>query len=100
MAWTGPRTWVVGELVDAAILNAHIRDNWTAWSTHVHGGSGGDGAIQLVGVDSINYDHISTPSAPGSGKLILYSKSGQPFFRNESAGEVGLNYEADGHGHT
>lgn len=27
MAWTDPRTWVTSELVTAAILNTHIRDN-------------------------------------------------------------------------
>jgi len=27
MAWTAPRTWVVGELISAAIMNTHIRDN-------------------------------------------------------------------------
>ena len=27
MAWTAPRTWVVGELVTAAIFNTYIRDN-------------------------------------------------------------------------
>ena len=27
MAWTAPRTWVVGEIVTAAQLNTHIRDN-------------------------------------------------------------------------
>lgn len=27
MAWTAPRTWTVGELVTAAYLNTHIRDN-------------------------------------------------------------------------
>lgn len=27
MAWTTPRTWTTGELVTAAIMNAHIRDN-------------------------------------------------------------------------
>lgn len=30
MAWTTPRTWTDGELVTAALLNAHIRDNLTA----------------------------------------------------------------------
>jgi hypothetical protein len=25
--WTAPRTWATGELVTAAILNAHVRDN-------------------------------------------------------------------------
>ena len=39
MAWTSPRTWVAGETVTAALLNAHLRDNlksigdpWTAYT--------------------------------------------------------------------
>jgi hypothetical protein len=27
MAWTTPRTWVTSELVTAAVMNAHVRDN-------------------------------------------------------------------------
>lgn len=27
MAWTAPRTWVTGEIVTAALLNTHLRDN-------------------------------------------------------------------------
>lgn len=27
MAWTTPRTWVTNEIVTAAIMNAHVRDN-------------------------------------------------------------------------
>lgn len=30
MAWTDPRTWTDGELVTAAIMNPHIRDNFNA----------------------------------------------------------------------
>ena len=33
MAWTAPRTWVVGELVTAAIMNTYIRDNQTYLTT-------------------------------------------------------------------
>ena len=29
MAWTAPRTWVSGELVSAALMNGHVRDNLT-----------------------------------------------------------------------
>ena len=28
MAWTAPRTWVASEVPTAAIMNAHIRDNF------------------------------------------------------------------------
>lgn len=27
MAWTSPRTWVAGEVVTAALINTHLRDN-------------------------------------------------------------------------
>lgn len=27
MAWTAPRTWTTGEVVTAALLNTHLRDN-------------------------------------------------------------------------
>ena len=30
MAWTAPRTWVSSELVTAALMNTHVRDNDTA----------------------------------------------------------------------
>lgn len=32
MAWTLPRTWVAGEVVTAALLNTHLRDNLNAVS--------------------------------------------------------------------
>ena len=39
MAWTAPRTWVAAEVVTAALMNAHLRDNlkaigdpWTAYT--------------------------------------------------------------------
>ena len=36
MAWTAPRTWTDGELVTAAIMNPHIRDNQLAEGPHLH----------------------------------------------------------------
>lgn len=35
MAWTAPRTWTTGELVTAAIMNTHIRDNQLYLKTEV-----------------------------------------------------------------
>jgi hypothetical protein len=44
MAWTAPRTWVAGETVTAAMMNAHLRDNlkaitdpWTAYTPTLAG---------------------------------------------------------------
>ncbi len=36
-AWTTPRTWTTGELVTAAIMNTHIRDNLNALFSPVTG---------------------------------------------------------------
>lgn len=33
MAWTTPRTWTVGEIVTASLLNAHLRDNLSSLKT-------------------------------------------------------------------
>lgn len=48
MAWTSPRTWVAGEVVTAALLNTHVRDNlkaigdaWTAYTPTWKSGAGG-----------------------------------------------------------
>lgn len=35
MAWTNPRTWVSGEVLTAALLNTHLRDNLLALGSPV-----------------------------------------------------------------
>jgi hypothetical protein len=73
-------------VVTAALINTHVRDNFNAVSLHVHGGSAGDGDDQLAGVDSVNMDDISAPSAPGTSKTIIYAVSGALHQRAGSAG--------------
>lgn len=34
MAWTAPRTWVTAEIVTAALMNTHLRDNLNAIGEH------------------------------------------------------------------
>ena len=76
MAWTTPRTWTDGEIPTAAVLNTHIRDNLNALSTHTHSGAAGDGNDEMTGVDTITIDDSgSTPAAPGSSKVKIFSDS-------------------------
>jgi len=50
MAWTTPRTWTTGELVTAAIMNTHVRDNLNVVNTStVQGIIGGTGAAITAG---------------------------------------------------
>jgi len=88
MAWTAPRTWVDGEVVTASIMNSALRDDLLALSVHAHDGTAGEGDDELSGVDSVNFDEIGTPSAPGASKLIFYTKtsSGKLYYRAGAAG--------------
>lgn len=69
MAWTSPRTWVSGEVLTAALLNTHVRDNlkavgdaWTAytptWSATVTPPTIGNGTL--------------TGHAMQAGKMVHY----------------------------
>jgi len=97
MAWTAPKTWATGDLVTAALLNTHLKDNLLALSTHTHSGAAGDGNDELSGVDSVVMDSISTPSAPSSSNQItLYDKTGRPYYRpNGGAETLLLNSHGD-----
>ena len=68
MGWTAPRTWVDDELVTTAYMNAQIRDNLLALSTHTHGGSAGDGSATLA----------SGISFSGLGTVTFADQSGDP----------------------
>ena len=76
MAWTSPRTWVANEVVTAALMNTHVRDNLSALSTHTHTGAAGDGDDVLSGIDSVTFDDIGEPVSSGqmrrSGNDLYY----------------------------
>ena len=63
MAWTAPRTWVANEVVTAALMNTHVRDNLLVLSVHAHDGSAGEGNDELTGIDSITFDDLSADPA-------------------------------------
>lgn len=72
MAWTTPRTWVVGDIVTAAMMNANVRDNTQALSDY--------NASQIVavaaGTKSIGATYTIT--APAAGTYTLEFGAGIP----------------------
>ena len=71
MAWTAPRTWVTGETVTAALMNAQIRDNLLEASAATVTTAGdlafADAANSMgsrVGLGAANSHLVSTGSAP------------------------------------
>ena len=100
MAYTTPRTWADGEIPDEDLLNAQIRDNFNALSPHKHTGAAGDGSSTLENVDSITTDDAgSTPSAPGSSKVIIFSEGGVLKMRAGASGSA-LTFSTTDHTHT
>lgn len=65
MAWTLPRTWTTGELVTAAIMNIHVRDNFNATSVALVTTKGditpatGASALARLGVGTNNQSLIA-----------------------------------------
>ena len=71
MAWTAPRTWVTGETVTAALMNAHIRDNFLETSAATVTTAGdiafADAANSMgsrVGIGAANSHLVSDGSSP------------------------------------
>ena len=76
MAWTTPKTWADGDIPDADDLNTHIKGNLDALSTHAHTGAAGDGSAALAPITTVTFvNQGSTPAAPGSSKVNIFSES-------------------------
>jgi hypothetical protein len=67
MSWTSPRTWVSEEVVTAAILNTHVRDQFGFLGTHGHSGGAGDGAQAVGSLSVVTFaDQAGDPGAAGT----------------------------------
>ena len=79
MAWTAPRTWVVGEIVTAALGNVHWRDNLLAINTllDIAAGTYADGGI-LLGSGATA---ISIMARLTNGQIAVGGSAGDPVGR-------------------
>ena len=64
MAWTSPRTWVTSELVTAALMNTHVRDNLTFLLTN------------LPDLSVASFTHTSSPYTAGASLVLLGNTAG------------------------
>jgi hypothetical protein len=100
MAWTTPKTWADGDIPDAADLNTHIKANLDALSTHAHSGAAGDGSAALAPISTVTFaNQGSTPAAPGSAKVAVFSESETMKVRAGASGSATVISLA-GHVHT
>lgn len=81
MAWTAPRTWVTGEIVTAALMNTHVRDNLLETSAATATTAG-----DLIYADGAN--SMGSRLAIGSAGTRLVSTGTAPVWRATS-GQIG-----------
>jgi len=87
-AFTTPRTWVTGEVVTAALLNTHIRDN----QNFLIGAKGADiasTAAVTLGTDGNYFDitgttTITSLSTLGAGRIVILQFDGVLTFTHNS----------------
>lgn len=65
MAWTAPRTWIVGELVTETRLNEQVRDNLLVLKT------GLTDAGKIIAISSAYFDDVSGANLTGVGKTAV-----------------------------
>jgi hypothetical protein len=93
MAWTVPRLWTTGELVNASLLNTHVRDNLLAQSTHGHTGVAGDGAqlthASMTGQTTDDHhaeDHATRHEPGGADAMTVDAAAGAGSLRTPGTG--------------
>jgi len=105
MAWTTPRTWVTGEVVTAALLNTHLRDNLdeTAPATVTTAGdlvyATGANALARLGIGADNLFLGGGSSAPvwtgtlgsATNNPIFTLKGTDPRFRMQQTDATDAN---------
>jgi hypothetical protein len=101
MAWTAPRTYVPGELVTAAMLNTHVRDNLLYLKTATDGFSlsaawpVGSIFTATVSTNPATLLGFGTWAAHGTGRVLVAIDATQTEF--DTGGETG---GAKTHSHT
>lgn len=80
MAWTAPRTWVTAEIVTAALLNTHVRDNLLAINTlfDIAAGTYADGGLFLGSAAAA----VTILARATAGQLPVGQTTGDPINRD------------------
>lgn len=92
MAWTTPRTWVTNELVTAAIMNTHVRDNFTYLYN-------GHAVIEVVDLAAAgDFDFTSIGSTWTHLRIDLHAQGADTTITSERLlvqvnGDSGSNYD-------
>lgn len=82
MAWTSPRTWLSGEVLTAALLNLHLRDNMAGTSAAVTNGANVNAAntvcYQRCGLVVVDVSALATAALAASATLFTLPTGYRP----------------------
>jgi hypothetical protein len=97
--WVTPRTWSTGELVTAAIMNAHVRDQLNALKSPAYFiceiDEGADYTTTSATFTAVDGTDL-TATVTGAGGNWLIGFSGQCFYSSGSTGFLTLTVAVDG----
>jgi hypothetical protein len=96
--WTTPRTWATGELVTAAQLNQHLRDNldWLkapAWAQHIGAGTGNYALAPVVNTWTLLHGDFDRSLTTLGGRVLIHAAA---LVNTTATGTTGLSLEIDG----
>ena len=99
MAWTAPRTWVVGEVVTAALMNTHVRDNLLfLGDDHDHSGDSGDGGtIAIESAHSSESGGTAGTTVRNSVTITPLSTGDVIFAFGQLEGQISASTTVDAH---
>jgi len=101
MAWTAPRTWTTGELVTAAFMNNHVRDNLlflvSRTSADLNADVNGFTNTSYADLDALTTAAFASPVAvtltTGTAALVIISAAR---IQQVTSGTVFMSYRVSG----
>jgi hypothetical protein len=96
--WTTPRTWATGELVTAAQLNQHLRDNldWLkspVWAQHIGTGTGNYALTPVTNTWTLIHSDFERSLTSLGGRVLIHAAC---LVNTTATGTTGLSLEIDG----
>jgi hypothetical protein len=88
MAWTSPRTWSTSELVTAAIMNTHVRDNLLALKSPPSGVALLNSNISTTSTSFVDLTGATVTFTTAGGKVLVLFQ-GTQFVASGSVDETG-----------
>ena len=92
MAWTTPNSWSP-TMVTASLLNTHVKDNFSALSTHDHSGSAGDGSstLGIITTSQASFTFTDQEASPSVAVRLQRNSSALEYYNGTAVVSLSSN---------